>query len=269
MLRAAADGDLDVLVLLGADPLKDFPDRDLARRALDGAGTVIALDLFLTESVDQADVVLPAAGYAEVEGTTTNLEGRVSTLSQRVTAPGTARPDWIIAADLAARLGADFGVTSVEELQQEIARVAPTHARLPEVLAQAADAGVVFAGGDLGPASVVAPPLPAPDSYSLRLVTGRTLYDDGTLVQRCPETIGKLARPATVRLSPHDFDALGIETGTPVRISSARGSITASAASDAGVPRGSAVVPFNAPGGGGADLVAADEVATDVRVERH
>ncbi|MET0148635.1 MAG: NADH-quinone oxidoreductase subunit NuoG, partial [Acidimicrobiales bacterium] len=105
MLQGAADGGLDVLVLLGADPVQDAPDRDLARRALEAVGTVIAVDCFLTGSVEAADVVLPAAGYAEVDGTTTNLEGRVSTVAQRVTSPGTARADWIIATDLAARLG--------------------------------------------------------------------------------------------------------------------------------------------------------------------
>jgi len=127
ILQAAADGKLDVLVLLGADPLSDFPDRDLARRALAGARTVVAVDIHPNPSVKQADVVLPAAGYAEREGTTTNLEGRISRLSRKVTAPGTAREDWIIAAELAFRLGDDLGVESVEELFAELARVAPSH----------------------------------------------------------------------------------------------------------------------------------------------
>jgi NADH-quinone oxidoreductase subunit G len=128
ILQAAADGRIDTLVLLGADPLADFPDRDLAVRGLAGARTVIALDRFLTESSRQADIVLPVAGFAEVAGTTTNLEGRVSVLNQRVTAPGTARPDWVIAAELAAELGADLGLGTVEEIWREIEQVAPAHA---------------------------------------------------------------------------------------------------------------------------------------------
>jgi NADH-quinone oxidoreductase subunit G len=267
MLRAAAAGALDVLVLLGADPLRDVPDGDLARRALDAVGTVIAVDLFLTPSVEAADVVLPAAGYAEVEGTTTNLEGRVSTLSRRVTTPGTAREDWIIAADLAARLDADLGVTSVADLQAEIARVAPTHADLAERV-RAERGGALVTGASVTPVEIAERSLPAADSYSLRLVSGRTLYDDATLVQRCPDTIAKLARPASVRLAPHDFDKLGVGDGTPVKVTSARGSITAAAVADAGVPRGSAVVAYNPPGGGAADLVSADDAVTDVRVER-
>ncbi|HEY7069351.1 MAG TPA: molybdopterin-dependent oxidoreductase, partial [Acidimicrobiales bacterium] len=130
ILRAAADGKIDTLVLLGADPLADFPDRDLAERGLAGARTVIACDQFLTESVKQADVVLPAAGYAEVEGTTTNLEGRVTTLSRKVTPPGTAQPDWVIAADISYRLGTDLGLESPGQIATEIAAVAPAFAGL-------------------------------------------------------------------------------------------------------------------------------------------
>jgi NADH-quinone oxidoreductase subunit G len=138
ILRAAADGKIDTLVLLGADPLADFPDRDLAERGLAGARTVIALDQFLTESVKQAEVVLPIAGYAEVSGTTTNLEGRVSALAQNVTPPGTAQSDWIVAADLAARLGFDLGVESVAQLAAEIEDAAPAFSGLTaEVLASA------------------------------------------------------------------------------------------------------------------------------------
>ncbi|MFO7281563.1 MAG: molybdopterin-dependent oxidoreductase, partial [Thermoanaerobacterales bacterium] len=130
ILRAAADGKVDTLVLLGADPLADHPDRELAERGLGGARVVIAVDQFLTESVKQADVVLPAAGYAEVEGTTTNLEGRVSTVGRKVTPPGTAQPDWVVAAELAARLGLDLGLESTDRIAAEIERVAPAFAGL-------------------------------------------------------------------------------------------------------------------------------------------
>jgi len=128
ILEAAADGRIDTLVLLGADPLTDFPDQALAKRALLGARTVIATDLFLTASAAQAHIVLPAAGFAECAGTTTNLEGRISTLGHKVTPPGTARTDWMIAAELALRLGADLGLESAEDIWAEIERLAPSHA---------------------------------------------------------------------------------------------------------------------------------------------
>jgi NADH-quinone oxidoreductase subunit G len=127
ILTAASEGRIHALVLLGADPLRDFPDRSLARKALARAGFIVAVDLFTTDSVKHADVVLPAAGYAEKSGTTTNIEGRVSRLGQKVTPPGTARPDWMIAVELATRLGDDLGFESLDEIWAEIERVAPAH----------------------------------------------------------------------------------------------------------------------------------------------
>jgi NADH-quinone oxidoreductase subunit G len=146
ILRAAAEGRIDTLIVLGADPVCDFPDRALAERALAGARTVVACDLFLTESVRQADVVLPVAGYAEVDGTTTNLEGRVTNVVQKVTPPGTARSDWMIAAELARRLGYDLGLESTEQIWNELAEVIPAYAA---VAGTALDVGVAGGGSVL------------------------------------------------------------------------------------------------------------------------
>jgi NADH-quinone oxidoreductase subunit G len=303
ILRAASEGKIDTLVLLGADPLADFPDRDLAERGLAGARTVIACDQFLTESVRQADVVMPAAGYAEVDGTTTNLEGRVSTLAQIVTPPGTAQPDWAIAADLAFRLGADLGLESVEEISKEIERVAPAFAGLlHDLAAPSGEDGVLVSlpspsngetsgetedetenepaaesvAGATNPAAgivgvsvpdwrVIEPPLL--DAYSLRLVVRRKLYDRGTLVQHSPSLAG-LAERATLRLHPHDFDRLGIVPGDDVRVTSSRGHVTVAVQPDPAVSRGVAVLDANKAGGRANVLIDANTPVTDVRVER-
>ena len=127
ILQAASTGKVQALVLLGADPATDFPDRQVGREAVRGAGFVVAVDTFLTESSRQADVVLPAAGYSERPGTTTNIEGRVSRLGQKIVPRGTAWPDWMIASELAARLGGDLGVESIEDLWAEITAYAPSH----------------------------------------------------------------------------------------------------------------------------------------------
>jgi NADH-quinone oxidoreductase subunit G len=127
ILRAAAEGKVQALVLLGADPLADVPDRELARRGLSGAGTVIAVDMFASASIDHADVVLPAAAFAERPGTTTNIEGRVTRLGQKLTPPGVAWPDWMIAVELIARLGGGVAAETIEDLTEEIQRLAPSH----------------------------------------------------------------------------------------------------------------------------------------------
>jgi len=127
ILTAAAAGSIEVLILLGADPLADFPDRDLAARALAAVPTIISCDLFLTESTELAHIVLPAAGHAEKDGTTTNIEGRVTRLGQRVTPPGTARADWMIAAELAFQLGSDLMLESADDIWDEIVTLAPAY----------------------------------------------------------------------------------------------------------------------------------------------
>ncbi len=150
MLEAAVRGEIETLVLLGAD-LFDLPDRDLAVKALERA-TVIALDLFRTPSVEAADYVFPAAGFAECDGTTTNIEGRISPVSQRVNPPGTARSDWMVAAELAWRLGSDLGLESTAQIWEEIEATAPSHAGITSLLLRSprAAAGVVAPVDDVG-----------------------------------------------------------------------------------------------------------------------
>lgn len=268
MLAAAADGRIDVLVLLGADPLVDHADRSLARRAVAGARTVISLDRFLTASTRQADVVLPVAGMAEAAGTTTNLEGRVTVLNQKVTPPGTARTDWMIAAELAARLGADLGATSVADLWAQLEQHAPTHAGLDAAaLADPANADGLLLTAAPATFTAPAPTHVAPKSaYSLRLVVNRTLYDAGIGVAHSPSSAG-LAPEANVRLSPADAAPVGIESGTRVTVSSSHGSVSVPAVVDAGVPKGAAVLRHDLPGADAGLLVDVDEPVCDVRVE--
>jgi NADH-quinone oxidoreductase subunit G len=127
ILDSATRGGIGGLVLLGADPETDFPDALLALKGLAGARFIVAVDTFITPSSRKADVILPAATYAERRGTFTNLEGRISHLGSIVTAPGVAWPDWMIAAELAWRLGADLGFSSLEDIWAEITAVSPLH----------------------------------------------------------------------------------------------------------------------------------------------
>jgi NADH-quinone oxidoreductase subunit G len=335
ILTAAAEGRIQVLVLLGADPLADFPDRELARRGVAGAGFVIAVDTFLNDSVREADIVLPAAGYAERPGTTTNLEGRVTRLGQKIVPPGVAWPEWVMANEIAARLGADLGFESLEGIWQEIEHVAASHRGLtmgllrdrryrdgiqapvpaggaPETplapVDPSSDPGIdavethgetAFrkegtedevhaeqggdAEGESGEAAPEAPvpqpppllafdaPAPAPsapalDAYSLRLVSGRVLYDCGTLVQHSPALAG-LAPAARLHVNPYDLDRIGVRTGGRVRLSSARVNTVIEVEADDGVPRGSASLPFNLPGVAASELIDVTTPVTDVRIE--
>ena len=161
-MEAAAAGRLHGLVLLGADPLTDLPDRDLARRALGGAGFTVVVDSFLSASAAKADVVLPAAMFAERSGTTTNLEGRITRLGQKIVPPGVSWSDWMIAAELASAMGSDLGFETLEQLWDEIERVAPSHHGVTRAHLGSRDHrdGVVVplpAGASAGPEAGVVP----------------------------------------------------------------------------------------------------------------
>ncbi len=268
ILKAAAAGRIDVLILLGADPLVDFADRSLARRAVAGARTVISADCFLTASTRQADVVFAAAGFAETGGSTTNIEGRVTTLDQLVTPPGTARADWMIAAELASRLGSDMGPVTADSLWAELVEHSPVHAGAgAEALADPANVdGVVLAGE---PASFPAPErshVAPKGAYEWRLVVNRTLYDDGTGISHCSSS-SSLAPDATVQLSAADASPVGIASGDRVTISSAHGSVSLPAVLDDSLPKGTAVLRHNLAGADAGLLIDADDIVCDIRVE--
>lgn len=338
ILTAAAEGQIDTLILLGADPLGDFPDKLLAERGIAGARTVIAVDTLPNASTLAADIVLPAAGFTEVDGTHTNIEGRLSVVNQKVTAPGTARPDWMIAAELAFRLGADLQLTSVDDIWDEISEISVRHQGITvadlaaetdgivlrpaapapvadDVETNADDAEAVADGdaqdaaiaadaadtveeadaaeaeateaqadaeaddaaedeavdaGPTGPAVVTfaAPAYEAPavDAYSLRLVTYRKLYDQGTIVQAAPSLAGLAAGPA-VYANPADLDRLGVGTGGRVKIASSRGSLTTQVKPDADVPVGTIAMAVGQGEVAPTVLIDATASVTDVRVE--
>ncbi len=270
ILRAAEAGEIDTLILLGADPLNDFPDAALARAGMAGAGTVIAVDLLPNDTITAvADVILAAAGPTESSGTFTNLEGRVSVCGQIVTAAGISRPDWMIAAEIAARLGADLGVDSPAAIRAELASVSEIHAALTEAALEDSPVdGVLLNGnGDIAPPGPSGATSPVNDRYSLRLLTTRRMYDDGTALRYSPASSGHAA-PLELRLNPVDFDKIGVQTDTVVRVESARGQLDMPVQVDAGVPVGSAAVSWRTSGADCRPLIDASAMVTDVRVER-
>ena len=269
ILQAAAAGELTTLVLLGADPLNDCPDRALAEAALASVETVIAVDLFINDSVERAHIVLPAAAPTETDGTFTNLEGRLSPIRQKVTPPGTARADWIIAADLAYRLEGDLGFTSVREITDEIAALSPRHGHATAAaLDESGTDGVLVSGGLEG----FTPPAPTTadtraDAYSYWLVSTREMYDNGVLLAHSPSS-AHLARGARLLLNPADHAKLGVSSHKRAKVSNARGALVVPVVADAGVPVGVAAIAFNQPDLRVAKLIDTTAAVTQVRIEQ-
>jgi NADH-quinone oxidoreductase subunit G len=270
ILQAAAEGRIELLLLLGADPLADCPDAELARRGLAGARRVISLDTFLTASSAQADVVLPAAAYGEKAGTTTNLEGRVTSVTAKVTVHGTARPDWMVAVDLAARLGVDLGINDVEGITASIADRVPGC----QDLALVASGRATGAQRDGIVVTVPMPEISRPVaevidrvSYDYRLVVSRKLYDAATNTQMAP-SLAPLAHGAGIVVHPADLARIGVTEGASVQVIGPRSATVLKLTTSATVPRGLAWAPFNQPGGAISEVLNDGEMVCDVRIER-
>ena len=268
MLQAAASGQLDTLILLGADPLRDFPDRNLAAEAFQRVKTIIAIDNFITDSVAQADIVMPSTAYGEQDGTTTNIEGRISRLSQKITSPGSTRDDWMIASELAWRLGGDLGVGSREEIWREIEQVAPSHQgiTIERICGPEAHEGIVVKETSIEPTLVEPKEPPVVDGYGLRLVSGRKLWDAGTNTSHSA-SLSHLAEEAILKVHPSDLQRLGVLSGATVRVISTRATETVTAVADDQILRGTAVLPFNQPGGGANRFIDATALVNDIRIE--
>ncbi len=266
MLQAAVDGKIDTLLLLGADPLADVPDRELALAAFEAVSTVVAVDCLMNDSVNAADIVLPAAMSGEVDGSFVNLEGRLSPLQAKVTPPGQARPDWMIAADIAGSLGADLGFVTLEELRADLAGTVSSFSEVDwQSLVRSGD-GPLLATDRSWSAEFGDPVVaPTPDGYGLRLVVDRKLWDLGTMVQHSA-SLRDLPEQATVRLSTHDFDALGINDGDTVTIEWSGGTHDLSAQREPGLPRGAARIPFRIPGFDAGTLIKSKNLVAEIRV---
>ncbi|MFM7046560.1 MAG: molybdopterin oxidoreductase family protein, partial [Actinomycetota bacterium] len=265
ILASAAAGSIECLVLLGADPLADVPDADLVRRAFASVKHIIAVDTFVTDSARHAEVFLPAAAYAEKVGTTTNCEGRVSDVAQKITTAGTVRPDWMIAAELALELGTDLGFTSYAQLQDELTRNVVA-------FAPAADANAVRREGVVvnhpAPIRVTAAPKPAAPrlNHHFRLHVARVLYDRATATVESP-SLAQLARDAAVHLHPSDAQRLGVRAGADVRVAANGAAVVLPVVLDDAVARGVAFVPFNQKGSDIRQVIRHDVPVTDAVIE--
>src|SRR5207245_4279958 len=123
ILRAAAEREIDVLFLVGVDPLRDFPDAALAQRALENVAYKVVVDIDSAAMAIFADAMLPAAPYLEKDGHYTDWEGRAQRLRPVRPVQGLARSEWEIFQELSEVAGADMGFHSLDELHEEMARL--------------------------------------------------------------------------------------------------------------------------------------------------
>jgi predicted molibdopterin-dependent oxidoreductase YjgC len=270
MFEAMERGELRTLYVIGENPAQSEADAEHARELLRGLDFLAVQDIVLTDTAKMADVVLPgSASWAEAYGTVTSSERRVQRVRKALDPPGDARDDIWIIAQLAQRLGFDWGEPTAEQAWDELRSLSPMHRgmrydRLAELggiqwpCPSEEHPGSQFLHARLWKDPVEGPRAPfsvtpfeppvdeLDDQYPIRLTTGRRLESFNTGAQtglyRSP-----LHRGESLDLSPEDATRVGIEDGETVLVSSRRGSVQAPARIDRTLRPGLAFMTFHFP----------------------
>jgi formate dehydrogenase alpha subunit len=248
MMEAVYHGEIKAMYIVGENPALTEPYTAHARKALQQLDFMVVQDIFPTETAVLADVILPAAAYAEKDGTYTSTERRVQKLRKAVTPPGEAKPDWEIISRLASRMGYPFNYHSTSEINDEMTLLTPSYGgmqydRLDDYGLQwpcrdREDPGTPtlhkgrFTRG-LGKFHAIEYRPPAesvsPD-YPLTLTTGRILehYHTGSMSRRT-RVLNALQPSGAIDIHPDDALKLGIVDGDLISVASERGKIEAPA----------------------------------------
>jgi formate dehydrogenase major subunit len=267
MMEKAHEGNIKALYIIGENPMISDPDLNHAKKSLENLDFLVVQDIFLTETAQMADVVLPAASFAEKEGTFVNTERKVQLIRKAVEPPGEAKEDWKIIADLSGRMGYPMNYGSAKDIMEEIAGITPSycginygrlqsdgihwpcpatdHPGTPCLHVDQFTCGLgVFHAIDF------IPPAELPDEeYPLYLTTGRVLYQfhTGTMTMKS-DGLNELAPESFVEISAQDAEAYRIEDGDSLKISSRRGEIEAKARLSEKAVKGTIFIPFHYAG---------------------
>jgi len=246
MVDAACQGKIKAMYVVGENPMMSEPSLTHAKMAMEQLEFMVVQDIFPTETAVMADVILPAAAFAEKNGTFTNTERRVQKLKKAVEPPGEAKPDWQIISALADKMGHPFNYGSSDDILEEIAALTPIyggihHDRLdgyglqwPCIDRDDPGTPMLHVGKfTRGPGKFHAveykPPAESVSTdYPLILTTGRVLehWHTGSMSRRS-EVLDELNPHGSIDIHPTDALKLGIINGDLMAITSERGKIEA------------------------------------------
>ena len=229
ILQACADREIGVLFLVGVDPVRDFPDATLAERALSNVGHVVVQSLELGALEVYAAAFLPAAAWAEREGSATDWEGRAQRIAPVRPTVGVARPDWEILAGIARAMGSDLGFASIDDVRAEAATLLAPREVSPRVTAWTGTGRPQRLG-------------------DMTLVTYPLLVDEGRLSEGANELKAALGEEAFVEINPEDAEKHGVADGGRALVRTVAGEAELPVRVTEHVAAGALFVPFNQPG---------------------
>jgi formate dehydrogenase alpha subunit len=265
IIPAAYEGQIKAIYLMGENPSLSDPDASHVREALRRLEFFVVQDIFLSETAQLADVVLPACSFAEKDGTFTNTERRVQRVRKAIEPVGNSKPDWWIICQIARRMSATgFDFEHPSQIMDEIASVTPSYGgmsfnRLEMESLQWPCPTEEHPGTTILHTTLFSrgkghfvplayrPPAELPDSeYPLVLTTDRSLfhYHTGTMTRKV-KGLNIFRREELVMISPKDAATLGIEDGEMVRVISRRGRVTAKARITESSPAGTIAMTFH------------------------
>jgi formate dehydrogenase major subunit len=267
IIGSALTGGVRGMYMLGENPFLSDPNINKVRKALAALDFLVVQDIFLTETAEFADVILPASSYLEKDGTYTNTDRRVQLGHKVLDTPGQARVDWEVVQDIANRIGLGWNYSSPREIFEEMVSVIPSYANLsydnlgpsgklyPNPDPEHSDGTVVMFGERFNTADGLAHLVPAEwlpakelpsEQYPFVLNTGRLLqhWHTGSMTRRS-YALDAIAPQAEVYVNPDDAAGLGIADGEMARVSSRRGSIVLAVRVSHREARGNCFIPFH------------------------
>jgi formate dehydrogenase alpha subunit len=262
--NAIFKGDIKGLSVMGENPMLSEPHLEHMKQALGKVEFLVVQDIFLSETAWLADVVFPAAAFAEKDGTFTNTERRIQRVRQAVLAPGEAKPDWEIISMLAEKMGQPLGYHSASQIMEEIASLTPIYGGVrfdrlddcgllwpcPDIShpgtsflyrdAFARGRGQLHAVGYIPPAESIS------ENYPFILTTGRVLehWHTGTMSRRS-RVLAELRPDGVVEMHPGDAAKLGLVEHDLIVLASRRGKLEAPVHITENLPPGLVFMPFH------------------------
>ncbi|MEO0198199.1 MAG: formate dehydrogenase subunit alpha [candidate division WOR-3 bacterium] len=265
MMNAACEGKIKAFYFMGENPMMSDPNIPHVKEALERAEFIVCQDIFMTETTELADVVLPVASFAEKEGTFTNTERRVLKVNKAIDPLPGVKTDWEVVQEVARRLGYNMNYSSWEDILREINQLTPIyggitpervnrgeklqwpcptpeHPGTPYLHKEKFSRGL----GKFHPVDFI-PPAELPDEeYPFILSTGRMLYHYHTAtMSRRSSSLISYVNEAYMEMNPADMEKLGIKDGEKVKVTSRRGSIEIKAVASDRVFPGLVFIPFH------------------------